>query len=36
VEMLAGRINGEIEGPPQRRTLEVELVIRGSSARAAT
>ncbi|HSS94233.1 MAG TPA: LacI family DNA-binding transcriptional regulator [Candidatus Dormibacteraeota bacterium] len=34
VEMLAGRINGEIEGPPQRRTLEVELVIRGSSARA--
>jgi LacI family transcriptional regulator len=36
VEMLAGRINGEIEGPPQRRTLEVELVIRGSSAPAAT
>jgi LacI family transcriptional regulator len=32
VEMLAARINGDLEGPPQRRTLEVELVMRTSSA----
>jgi len=32
VQILDDRLRGDLEGPPQRRTLEVELVLRGSTA----
>jgi len=32
VGMLDARVTGELEGPPQRKTLGVELVMRGSTA----
>lgn len=31
VELLASRINGEQQPPPVRRTLQVELIVRGST-----
>jgi len=30
--MMAARVEGKLEGPPQRRTLKLDLVIRGSTA----
>jgi len=32
VEIIAARVRGELEGPPQRKTLDLELVVRGSTA----
>ncbi|OLC27424.1 MAG: hypothetical protein AUH40_01235 [Chloroflexi bacterium 13_1_40CM_65_17] len=32
VEIIDARVLGDLEGPPQRRTLDVELVKRGSTA----
>jgi LacI family transcriptional regulator len=32
LELLEARIQGELTGPAQRRTLDVELVVRGSTA----
>jgi LacI family transcriptional regulator, galactose operon repressor len=32
VETLAARVQGELEGPPQRKTLSLELIVRGSTA----
>ena len=32
VEIIAARVQGELEGPPQRKTLDLELVVRGSTA----
>jgi len=32
VAMLDARVQGELEGPPRRKTLDVELVIRASTA----
>jgi LacI family transcriptional regulator len=36
VEMMAGRVEGKVDGPPQRRTLKLDLVIRGSTAPPAS
>jgi len=35
VETVHARVTGELDGPPQRRTLDVELVKRGSTAAPA-
>jgi LacI family transcriptional regulator len=32
IEILSGRVQGDVNGPPQRRTLPLELVVRGSTA----
>lgn len=32
VEILDARVQGDLDGPPQRRTLGVDLVVRGSTA----
>jgi LacI family transcriptional regulator len=32
IEIMAARVEGELEGPPQRKTLRLDLVVRGSTA----
>jgi LacI family transcriptional regulator len=32
VEIMAARVEGELDGPPQRKTLRLDLVVRGSTA----
>jgi len=32
IEVLSGRVQGDVYGPPQRRTLPLDLVVRGSTA----
>jgi len=36
VDTIAARVEGELEGPPQRKTVRLELIVRGSSAAPGT
>ncbi len=36
VETIAARVEGELHGPPQRKTLGLKLIVRGSSAAPRT